>query len=99
GVAAADFDNDGFQDLYVTGFPTSALLHNNGNGTFTDITDKAGVKNAGRWAASAAWFDYDRDGYLDLVVTNYVQFSFDAPKKCEVNGVRSYCEQVAYQGM
>jgi hypothetical protein len=99
GVAAADFDNDGFPDLYVTGFPASALFHNNGNGTFTDITDKAGVKNTGGWAASAAWFDYDRDGYLDLVVTNYVQFSFDAPKKCEVNGVRSYCEQVAYQGM
>ncbi len=99
GVAAADFDNDGFPDLYVTGFPESALFHNNGNGTFTDVTDRAGVKNSGRWAASAAWFDYDRDGLLDLVVTNYVQFSFDAPKKCEVNSTRSYCEQTAYQGM
>jgi len=99
GVAVADFDNDGFPDLYVTGYPASVLFHNNGNGTFTDVTDKAGVKNPGRWAASAAWFDYDRDGFLDLVVTNYVQFSFDSPKKCEVNGMRSYCEQVAYQGM
>jgi enediyne biosynthesis protein E4 len=99
GVAAGDFDNDGFPDLYVTGYPASALFHNNGNGTFTDITDRAGVKNFDRWAASAAWFDYDRDGRLDLVVTNYVRFSLENPKKCEVNGMRSYCEQVAYQGM
>jgi len=99
GVAVGDFDNDGFPDLYVTGFPESALFHNNGNGTFTDVTEKAGVKNAGRWAASAAWFDYDRDGRLDLVVTNYAQLSFDNPKKCEMNGVRSYCAQVAYQGL
>ena len=98
GVSAADYDNDGFNDLYITGFPASALFHNNGNGTFTDVTDKAGVKNAGRWGASAAWFDYDRDGLLDLVVTNYAQISFDNPKNCELNGVRSYCAQVAYQG-
>jgi enediyne biosynthesis protein E4 len=99
GVAAADYDNDGHTDLYVTGFPSSALFHNKGDGTFQDVTDRAGVKNAGRWGASAAWFDYDRDGYLDLLVTNYVEFSFDHPKKCEVNGMRSYCEQKAYNGM
>lgn len=99
GVTVGDFDNDGFPDIYVTGYPASALFHNNGNGTFTDVTDHAGVKNAGKWAASAAWFDYDRDGLLDLVVTNYAQFSFDNPKKCEVNGTRAYCAQVAYQGM
>src|SRR6266550_5472304 len=99
GVAVGDFDNDGFPDLYVTGFPTSALFHNNGNGTFTDVTAHARVKNSGRWAAGAAWFDYDRDGLLDLVVTNYAEFSLDQPKKCEVNGVRSYCAQVAYKGM
>jgi hypothetical protein len=99
GVAVADYDNDGHQDIFITGFPSCALFHNNGNGTFTDVTEKAGLKNSGRWAASAAWFDYDRDGYLDLVVTNYVQFSFENPKKCEVNGKRTYCEQLAYQGM
>src|SRR5438876_4006860 len=99
GVAAADFDNDGYQDLYVTGYPASALYHNNRNGTFTNVTDKAGVKNAGKWAAGAAWFDYDRDGLLDLIVTNYAQFSFDDPKKCEVNGVRAYCAQTAYTGL
>src|SRR6476660_8137909 len=60
GVAVGDFDNDGFPDLYVTGFPTSALFHNNGNGTFTDVTAHARVKTSGRWAAGAAWFDYDR---------------------------------------
>src|SRR5262249_6270721 len=84
GVAVADFDNDGFPDLYITGFPSSFLYHNNRDGTFTDLTEQAGVKNAGRWAASAAWFDFDRDGLLDLVVTNYAQFSFADHKKCEI---------------
>ncbi len=99
GVAAADYDNDGFPDLFVTGYPSSALFHNNGDGTFTDVTEKAGLKNSGKWAASAAWFDYDRDGFLDLVVCNYARFTFDDPKKCEYNGVRTYCEQKAYDGM
>jgi hypothetical protein len=99
GAAVGDFDNDGFPDVYVTGYPESALFHNNGNGTFTNVTEKAGVKDADKWAASAAWFDYDRDGSLDLIVTNYAQLSFDNPKKCEVNGVRWYCAQVAYQGL
>ena len=99
GAAVGDFDNDGFPDLYVTGFPSSALFHNNGDGSFADITDRAGVKNAERWAASAAWFDFDRDGYLDLVVTNYAQFSFDDAKRCELHGTRTYCEQKAYAGM
>jgi len=99
GVTVGDFDNDGHPDIFITGFPHCALFHNNGKDTVTDVTDKAGVKNIGRWAASAAWFDYDRDGFLDLVVTNYVKLSFDEAKRCAVNGVRSYCEQTAYQGM
>jgi hypothetical protein len=99
GVAVADFDNDGFPDLYVTGFPSSALFHNNRDGTFTDVTEQAGVKNAERWAASAAWFDFDRDGLLDLVVTNYAQFSFADEKKCEIGGARAYCAQTSYIGM
>jgi enediyne biosynthesis protein E4 len=99
GAAVADYDNDGFQDLFVTGYPRCALFHNNGDGTFSDVTEKAGVANAGRWAASAAWFDYDRDGHLDLVVCNYVQFSFDDPKKCQYGDIRTYCEQRAYVGL
>src|SRR5262250_2877337 len=59
GVAVGDFDNDGFPDLFVCGYGRSILYHNNGNGTFTDVTSRAGVRNAGRWASSAAWFDYD----------------------------------------
>jgi hypothetical protein len=99
GVAIADFDNDGHQDIFITGFPNSSLYHNNGNGTFTDVTLDAGLQNTGRWASGAAWFDYDRDGFLDLVVCNYAEFSFEgiAPK-CEYVNVRTYCEQRAYKG-
>jgi len=99
GAAVADFDNDGFPDLYVTGFPSSALFHNNGDGTFSDVTSPAGVKNADHWAASAAWFDFDRDGLLDLIVTNYAQFSFADEKKCEINAQPAYCAQTSYTGM
>jgi hypothetical protein len=98
GIAAADFDNDGYPDLYLTGYPASALFHNNRDGTFTDITEKAGVKNAGKWAASAAWIDYDRDGRLDLFVCNYVKFSYEETHRCEYQGARTYCAQTAYQG-
>lgn len=100
GVAIGDFDNDGRQDIFLTGFPACTLYHNNGDGTFTDVTLDAGVENAGRWAASAAWFDFDRDGYLDLVVCNYVKFSFDGPQPvCMYGDVRTYCEQRGYAGM
>jgi hypothetical protein len=100
GVAIADYDNDGHQDIFITGYPRCQLYRNNGNGSFTDVTLDAGVQNAGRWAASAAWFDYDRDGYLDLIVCNYVQFSFEGvPPKCEYDQIRTYCEQRGYSGM
>ena len=99
GVAAGDYDNNGFPDLFVTGYPACALFRNNGNGTFTDVTAQAGVQNAARWAAGAAWFDYDRDGRLDLIVCNYVKFSFKDVKDCEYNGQRAYCEQRAYEGL
>jgi len=100
GVAIADFDNDGHQDIFVTGFPNCTLYRNNGDGTFTDITADAGLSNPGRWAAGAAWFDYDRDGFLDLVVCNYANLSFTgvAPN-CEYAKVRTYCEQRMYRGM
>jgi enediyne biosynthesis protein E4 len=98
GVAAADYDNDGFQDLFVSGYPACALFHNDGHGRFANVTKKAGVENAGKWAASAAWFDYDRDGWLDLFVANYAKFSFDHPVRCEFEGQPSYCAQVDYTG-
>ena len=98
GVAVADFDNDGYPDLYITGYPRCVLFHNNRDGTFTDITEKAGVKNAGKWAASAAWIDYDRDGHLDLFVSNYVKFSYSDSHRCEYKGERTYCAQTAYEG-
>jgi hypothetical protein len=98
GVATGDFDNDGYPDLFITGYPSCALLHNNRDGSFTDITEKAGVKNAGKWAASAAWLDYDRDGRLDLFVANYAKFSYEHGPRCEYQGSPTYCAQVAYEG-
>jgi enediyne biosynthesis protein E4 len=100
GVAVADFDNDGHEDIFITGFPNCTLYHNNGNGTFTDVTADAGLQNPGRWASGAVWFDYDRDGFLDLVVCNYAELSFEgAAPKCETLNVRTYCEQRLYKGM
>lgn len=98
GVAVGDFDNDGFPDLYITGYPASALFHNNGDGTFTNVTEKALVPNRGGFAASAAWFDYDRDGRLDLFVTNYARFSYQGPQHCSYEGKATYCAQTAYEG-
>src|SRR5437660_4143133 len=72
GVAVGDYDNDGWEDLYVTYLKDAVLYHNNHDGTFTDVTAKAGVSNADRWGTSAAFGDYDNDGYLDLYVANYV---------------------------
>jgi hypothetical protein len=72
-VAAADFDNDGFVDLLVTGYGKVVLYHNNGNGTFTDVTAKAGIK-VDRWSISSAWLDYDKDGCVDLFIGRYVKF-------------------------
>jgi hypothetical protein len=72
-VTAADFDNDGFVDLLVTGYGKVVLYHNNGNGTFTDVTAKAGIK-VDRWSISSTWLDYDKDGCVDLFVGRYVQF-------------------------
>ncbi len=75
GVAVGDYDNDSYPDIYVTGYGSAILYHNNGDGTFTDVAKKAGVGDEGNWSTSAAWIDYDKDGYLDLVVTNYIEWS------------------------
>ena len=75
GVAVGDYDNDGFDDLFVSALGQSHLFHNNGNGTFSDVTKTAGLWGPNEFSTSAAWVDYDRDGKLDLVVANYVQWS------------------------
>ncbi len=100
GVAVGDYDNDGFPDVYMTGYRHSVLLHNNSDGTFTDVTAKAGVGDDGAWGTAAGWFDYDRDGKLDLLVTNYVQFDADHPVACGENrpGFRAYCHPDSYHG-
>ncbi len=98
GAAAGDYDNDGDPDLYVTGYLRSVLLVNNGDGTFRDGTESAGVRNPGHWATSAGFFDFDRDGLLDLFVCNYVLFDTAVNPACSGGGFRSYCHPSAFEG-
>ena len=84
GVAIGDYDNDGYADIFVTNYGENMLYHNNGNGTFTDVTAKAGVAGGG-WSASAGFLDYDNDGNLDLFVTRYLDWDFKRSKACGEN--------------
>jgi enediyne biosynthesis protein E4 len=91
GVAVGDYDNDGFEDLFVTAYGGNRLYHNNADGTFTDVTEKAGVGGNG-WSTSAGWVDLDNDGLLDLVVLRYLQWDFtDVWCGTHQEGYRSYC--------
>ena len=99
GVAIGDYDNDGFDDIFITALGQSRLFHNNGNGTFTDVTRHAGLEGPHEFSTSAAWVDYDRDGKLDLVVANYVQWSPETDIYCALDGkTKSYCTPEPYKG-
>lgn len=99
GVAVADFDNDGFPDILITAVGQNRLFKNTGKGTFIDVTDKAGLGGRSSFSTSAMWFDYDRDGHLDLFVCNYVKWSPEHDIYCSVDGKRkSYCTPEAYHG-
>ncbi len=92
GCAIADYDNDGYPDIFVTAYGRCTLYHNNGNGTFTDVTEKAGLATPG-WTTSAVWFDYDNDGKLDLFLCSFVEFTLTSNIFCGDNklGKRFYC--------
>ncbi len=101
GAATGDFDNDGRIDLLITHFGSNVLYRNEGNGTFRDVTAQSPqVALPGRWSTSAAFFDYDRDGWQDLVILNYIDFSLTGNKKCYApTGEIDYCTPVAYRAV
>jgi len=99
GAAAADYDNDGNVDVYITAIDGDRLFHNAGNGVFKDVTQAAGISNK-NFGTSAAWFDYDNDGKLDLFVANYVQWSPETDVRCSLDGkTKSYCTPESYKGV
>jgi enediyne biosynthesis protein E4 len=100
GIAVGDFDNDGFEDIYVTGYGGNILYHNNGDGTFSDVTTRAGVA-AGGWSSSAGFVDYDNDGKLDLFVGRYVDWNFQNNRYCGQKrpGGRAYCHPDNFKGV
>ncbi len=99
GVAIGDYNNDGFPDILVTAVGQNRLFQNNGRGRFIDVTEKAGLGGRSAFSTSAIWFDFDRDGLLDLLVCNYVKWSAAHDVFCSVDGKRkSYCTPEAYHG-
>ncbi len=99
GVAVGDYDNDGFPDILITGVGQNRLFHNTGKGTFVDVTNASGLGKRQAFSTSALWFDYDRDGLLDLFVCNYVKWSPERDVFCSLDGKhKSYCTPEAYRG-
>ena len=97
GVAAADYDNDGWVDLYVTRFEANQMFRNNGDGTFSDVSARTGTDDPS-WSVSASFVDVDRDGWLDLFVGNYLRYTADTPKPCvSPSGVADYCAPAGYR--
>ena len=98
GVAMGDYDNDGWPDIFIANTGKNTLYHNNGNGTFTDVTDQSGLdaKPPETLSVQAAWFDYDNDGLLDLVVSNYTLWTPEKDRRCEKDGVDVYCSPTTY---
>jgi len=101
GVAAGDYDNDGFTDLFICNAGRNALYHNNGNGTFTDVTTGSGLdlKPAGLLSVCAAWFDYDNDGLLDLIVSQYTYWTPKTDIRCNMGDQELYCNPRIYKSV
>lgn len=104
GVATADYDNDGNVDLYVVGVSRNQLYRNNGDGTFADVTARAKIDgvhptHGKTYAVSAGWFDYDRDGLLDLFLVNYLKWSLATAPACTLKGLRAYCSPHSFEGL
>ncbi len=99
GVAVGDYNNDGFPDIFITCVGESHLFRNTGKGTFVDVTKSSGLAGKSGLSTSAIWFDYDRDGFLDLLVCNYVRWSAESDVFCSLDGKnKSYCTPEAYRG-
>ena len=103
GVAVADYDNDGLEDLFIAGVNRNVLYRNQGDGTFADVTSRAGLNPAPGavkpWSVSAGWFDYDNDGRLDLFVVNYCRWIPEREPPCTIGKARTYCHPKYYEGL